>query len=181
MRKTNAKAPSMINIRLAVSLAALLAAGWLGYRWGSSGLEKARDELAAIAQTGSAAQADKEASQKRIDAQLKAMADAHEAKLKAMTADFDAQKQELTGHLGRANERLGVLGKQRQDVAVKLVETRRDILVADPADKEALRQLELRLADLDAKLKTKEEGIRCEAVPVPDTELATLNRVLAQP
>ena len=44
----------MINIRLAVSLAALLAAGWLGYRWGSSGLEKARDELAAIAQTGSA-------------------------------------------------------------------------------------------------------------------------------
>jgi chromosome segregation ATPase len=171
----------MIYIRLAVSLAVLLAAGWLGYRWGSSGLEKARAELAAIHQTADAAQADKEATQKRLDAQLKALADEHEARIKALSADFAAQKQELSGNLGRANERIASLGSQRQGVAAQLDAARREMETATGVRREELRLITAKLAETEARLRITQEGVRCELIPVPDTEVATLNRVLEQP
>lgn len=171
----------MVYIRVAFMLLALALGGWMGYRWGSGDLAKVRAEIAAINQTGKTAQADSEATQKRIDEQLKVLADEHAARLKELASGFEAQKLELNGNLGRANARIAALGGERQRIAVQLDQTRKEMASATGAQREALRLKEQQLAELDARLQSRQEGIRCEAVAVPESELATLNSVLGQP
>jgi chromosome segregation ATPase len=171
----------MVYIRIAFMLLALAIGGWMGYRWGSGDLAKVRAEIVAINQTGQAAQADSEATQKRIDEQLKLLADEHATRLKELTSGFEAQKLELSGNLDRANARIAALGSQRQSVAAQLDQTRKEMATATGAQREALRLKEQQLAELDAKLQSRQEGIRCETVAVPESELATLNSVLGQP
>jgi hypothetical protein len=168
-------------IRIAVVLLALAVGGWSGYWWGSGNLEKVRAEIATINAAAQTAQTDSQATQKRIDEKLGVLADEHAAKIKALNADFEAQKLELSGNLGRANARIAALGGQRQGIATQLDQVRNEMISATGAQKEALRLKELQLAELDAKLQIRQEGIRCEAVPVPEPELATLNSVLKQP
>lgn len=171
----------MVYIRIAIVLLALAVGGWMGYRWGSGDLEKVRAEITAINQTGKVAQSDSEATQKRIDEQLKLLADEHAARLKELTSGFEAQKLELSGNLGRANARIAALGGERQNIAAQLDQTRKEMASATGAQREALRLKEQQLAELDARLQSRQEGIRCEAVAVPESHLATLNSVLGQP
>lgn len=169
----------MIYLRMGVSLAALLFAGFLGYRWGASGLEEARAQLAAIARTADEAKAAQVASQQRLDAQMKAQADEHAARLKAQAEGFEAQKAELSASLGKVSERLKVVDSQRQGNSARLAQLQAGMATATGAQLAELTQLKDELERKDRQMARQQAGLSCLATPVPAEELATLNRVLA--
>jgi chromosome segregation ATPase len=168
----------MIYIRLAVSLAVLLAAAWFGYHWGSSGLEEARAQLKNIAATAEQAQAAQETAQKRLDDQLKAQAADFEQRLKTEIAAQEADKKSLAESLGRANERIAQLGTQRRSTDTQLDQTRRELASATGAHRTELEKREQELLALRDQLARKEQGLSCLAASVPAEELALLNRSL---
>lgn len=169
----------MIYIRLVVGLAALLFAGFLGYKWGASGLEEARAQLAEAARTGEFAKATQAAAQQRLDEQLKAQSAELEARLKAQSDAFSVQKQELEASLGRANQRVAALAGQRQGAEKELAQIREQMKGADGSQLEALRQREAQVLALEQKLARQQDGLICLRQPVPDDEVQTLNQVLA--
>lgn len=169
----------MIYIRFVVGLAALLFAGFLGYKWGASGLEEARAQLAEAARTGEIAKAAQAAAQQRLDEQLKVQALVLEAKLKAQDDAFSVQKQELEASLGRANQRVAALAGQRQGAEKELAQIREQMRGADGGQLEALRQREAQVLALEQKLARQQDGLICLRQQVPDDEVQTLNQVLA--
>jgi predicted nucleotidyltransferase len=174
---SSASETDMIYIRFAVSLVVLLVAGWLGYRWGASGLEAARAQLHAIEQTATAAKTAHDAAQQQIDAQLKAQAADHEAKLKTLAAEHEAQQQALAGSLSRANERIAALSTQRQGANTQLDQIRREMASATGAHREELIQREQQVLALQKQLDQQAQGLSCLSASVPADELALLNRV----
>jgi DNA anti-recombination protein RmuC len=169
----------MIYVRLAVALAALLFAGFLGYKWGASGLEEARAQLAEAARTGELAKAAQASAQQRLDEQLKVQAGELEARLKAQDSAFAEQKQALQSSLAQANQRVAALAGQRQGVEKELAQTREQMKTADGVRLEELRQREAQLQARERQLVGQQDGLVCLRQVVPDDEVGLLNQVLA--
>lgn len=168
----------MISLRWAGSLAVLLLAGFLGYRWGASEVESLRAQLALITRTAEEAKAAQGAAQQRIDTQLKAQAESHAVRMAELTKGFEAEKAELDASRGRATGRAQALEAQSGGLRERMARLQERLdrggADADPALRLQLTQLSEELRQKELQLSQLQGGLRCLDLPVPAESLVAL-------
>jgi hypothetical protein len=165
----------MDTIRAVLVGAALLAAGWVGWHFGSGALQQARDELAAIEKSGKDAQALQAQAQDKLKGELEALNKRHAEELAALNQGFDKQKQDLSTELANSRSQLARTSASRKSTEAELAAVREKIRVAPPGiDREKLVEKEVQLVQIDRKLGRDELGLMCVDAAVPANLLAGL-------
>jgi hypothetical protein len=187
------------NVRIAIGVALLLLAGFAGYQLGAWRLGKAQAEIAQLKQAGDAARASAQAAQSQVDAQLKTLSTEQAAKEKALTVQFQADRQKLDQLLGDTSSRATQLESKRVDAERKRAQLQQELddmrqrpgarpaAGTDPAApnapplppdaaRSALEAEAARQAAEIQRLTAQIAGLKCEDAVVPDEEVAALNR-----
>jgi chromosome segregation ATPase len=163
------------TIRAVLVGAALLAAGWLGWHFGSGELKKAKEELAAIEKSGKEAQALQAKAQDKLKGDLVSLAKRHEDELATLNRGFDKQKQDLSGELANTRSQLAKTSAGRKATETELAAVREKIALAPPGvEREKLVEKEVQLVQIDRKLGRDELGLMCVDASVPPNLLPSL-------
>lgn len=169
----------MNTLRGILAGVALVLAAWLGWHFGSRGLEEARAELKRLDEAGKAALAEQQKAQDKLKNDLGELGRQHEAKLEALTKGFDEQRKGLEASLSSAQARLkATVGQRDQTLSdLKDVRARLDALPKDAtaAQREVLVKEEVRLVETERKLSKLELGLECLDAPVPLRETLALD------
>lgn len=173
----------MNTLRGILAGVALVLAAWLGWHFGSRGLEEARAELKRLDEAGKTALAEQQKAQDKLKTDLTEQGKAHEAKVDEMNKGFDAQRKGLEASLSSAQARLKSTASQRdQNLAelgvarAKLADLPKD---APPAAREVIEKEVIRLVETDRKLSKLELGLECLDAPVPLRETQALDVTVA--
>jgi DNA repair exonuclease SbcCD ATPase subunit len=165
------------KIRLIALGVALLASGWIGYGVGSSRNETARSQLRALEEAVRVAESRHLSAQQQLGEELKSREAANEARVRELQLAFDEQKAEMIDALDETQQRLDELASRRRVNDGELQTVRKALVVATGAHREALREREARLVQLQGQLKRLQTSLNCLSAPVPDEAVRTLNRV----
>lgn len=165
----------MNTIRAMLVGAALLAAGWLGWYFGSGQLKQAREELAAIQATGETAKAEQAKLQTRLSADLAEQARKHDEKVAELNQEFAAKTQDLTTQLSSSKKLAAAAAAGRTQAQAEREALQRRIreTPAGPAQ-EALKAEEVKIATIERKYSRDELSQTCVDAYVPADLLATL-------
>jgi phage-related tail protein len=155
--------------------AALLAAGWLGWHFGSGELKQAREELAAIKATGDTAKAEQARLQTRLSADLAEQARKHDEKIAELNKGFEQQTQALNTQLTNSKKLAAVATAGRTQAQAEREALQKRIRETPPgAAQEALKIEEVKIATIERKFSRDELSQTCVDAYVPADLLASL-------
>lgn len=169
-------------IRGLVALVVVVAAGWLGYRWGGFEVARLKAELAEIARVADAAQQEHLRASKELVQRMAEQGAAHDVKVAALNQQADSDRQALDQSLKHADVRQTELTKQLRQTSQELdkVRVRLNDGSGSAEDRANAVAREAELIDLRDKLAKAQAAQACLKIPVPSETLTVLNRS-AQP
>jgi chromosome segregation ATPase len=165
----------MNTIRAMLVGAALLAAGWLGWHFGSGELKQAREELAAIKATGDTAKAEQAKLQTKLSADLADQARKHDEKVAELNKEFETKAQDLNSQLSNSKKLAAAAAAGRSQAQAEREALQKRIRETPPGPKqEELKAEEARIVTIERKFSRDELSQTCVDAFVPDKLLADL-------
>jgi len=159
-----------------VSLVALLAALWGGYKWGSHDLDIVKAQLEEVRNTAKLVKESDEAFRKRLDQQLATQATEHEAKMADLKKRDEQDMAALTLAKSKAEQSAAAYRAKANAATGQVADLQKKIDLAPTAEEKARlqKQLDDAVAARDNALQLA-SAESCLRLPVPPEFVKSLN------